>query len=245
VGLVLDELDALGVANETLVVVHGDHGWDLGEHGMWGKQALWDPTTRVPLLIRAPWAAAAAGRRVRGFFEMVDLFDTVVELAGLPPPPDRNDGRSAAAAFRGPAAPALRTEAYSQYPRCKKAANDSSFDPRNPCTTGRMGQRTAFGWMGYSVRTAAWRYTVWLPWDGAAQQARWGAPAGRELYRHAEEPGVSFDTEQENLAADPAHNATAAALHAKLYAAWRSWAPRGHPGTRGGLEEDPNRKSIE
>ena len=65
--------------------------------------------------------------------------------------------------------------------------------------------------------------------------------AGRERYRHAEEPGVSFDT-QENLAAAPAHSATAAALHARLHAAWRSWAPRGHRGTRRGLGRGPEQK---
>ena len=58
----------------------------------------------------------------------------------------------------------------------------SFFNDHNPCTTGRLGQRTAFGWMGYTVRVHRYRYTIWLVWDGHAQQADWSQVAGRELY---------------------------------------------------------------
>ncbi len=98
------------------------------------------------------------------------------------------------AAGPGPAAPAgLRRAAYSQYPRCVNLLNEtrlatnrtpslSFFNDHNPCTTGRLGQRTAFGWMGYTVRVHRYRYTIWLVWDGHAQQADWSQVAGRELY---------------------------------------------------------------
>eukprot|EP01043_Picozoa_sp_COSAG02_P042702 COSAG02_NODE_3651_length_6415_cov_50.343097_3_plen_81_part_00 len=44
------------------------HGWNLGEHGMWGKQALWDPTNRVPLIISVPWFKQSAAKRYAPFF---------------------------------------------------------------------------------------------------------------------------------------------------------------------------------
>ena len=55
VGVVLNELDTLGLTPTTLVVFHADHGWALGEHGQWQKFNNWEVGTRVPLIIRAPW----------------------------------------------------------------------------------------------------------------------------------------------------------------------------------------------
>ena len=98
----------------------------------------------------------------------------------------------------------------------------------NPCTTGPMGQRTAFGWMGYSIRVEGWRFTVWLGWDGQRQQAQWQDEAGRELYAYATgaDGDRSFDTEPRNLAHEPAHATTAGTLYRQLRVAWGSWAPR-------------------
>ena len=223
---------------------------------MWGKQAIWDPTTRVPLIISVPWFKHSAAKRFAPFFEMIDLFNTVVDLAGLPPPADVNDGTSAARFFQAGAADHHgKDAAFMQYPRCIKpqrsASSDnrssslqplawppslSEFDDHNPCTTGRQGQRTAFGWMGYSIRTFDWRYSVWLPWNGTSQTADWAvvdAPPGtyQELYAHGTSRNTtdwdSFDTEGENLAAadplPPLHARAIAMLHARLHAAVLSW----------------------
>ena len=54
-GRVLDELDALDLTGSTLVVMHSDHGWHLGEYNMWEKRTLFENAARVPLVIRAPW----------------------------------------------------------------------------------------------------------------------------------------------------------------------------------------------
>ena len=53
----LDELDALGLRNDTLVVMLSDHGWHLGEYAMWEKRTVWELGTRVPMMIRVPWLA--------------------------------------------------------------------------------------------------------------------------------------------------------------------------------------------
>ena len=90
-GRVLDALEASGRADNTIVVVWGDHGWHLGEKLITGKNSLWDRSTRVPLILAGPGIAAGAkcGRPA----ELLDLFPTLLELTGLPDRPDL-DGHS-------------------------------------------------------------------------------------------------------------------------------------------------------
>ncbi len=108
IGLVLGELDALELTQSTLVVMHADHGWALGEHGQWQKFNNWEVGVRVPLLIRAPWlGAAAASQRSSALVELVDIFPTMVELSGLELPTGDDlplDGISLAPVLRARAA---------------------------------------------------------------------------------------------------------------------------------------------
>ena len=83
VGLVLDKLDRLGLAENTVVVLFGDHGFSLGEHGLWSKHSTFDVALRAPLIVRAPGVRAG---RAAGLVEFVDLFPSLVDLAGLPAP---------------------------------------------------------------------------------------------------------------------------------------------------------------
>lgn len=83
VGLVLDALDRLGLKDNTIVIFMSDHGYMLGEHGQWQKNALWESSLRTPLIIRSPGAqgnGAASPKPV----ELLDIYPTLVELAGLP-----------------------------------------------------------------------------------------------------------------------------------------------------------------
>ena len=115
-GKVLGVLDDLGVTPTTLVVVHSDHGWQLGEHGEWGKHTNWEQALRVPLLIRAPWAAASsAGRHTHSYTELIDLYRTIASLAGLPDESIASDvdGTNVAALLEVPAT-SLKEEAYAQ-----------------------------------------------------------------------------------------------------------------------------------
>jgi arylsulfatase A-like enzyme len=96
----LDHLDALGVLENTLVVVLGDHGESLGEHGIFFEHhGLYDVTTRPPLILCAP-GRVAAGRRVESIVMTPDLAPTVLELLGLPVPA-RMEGRSLAGLLAG------------------------------------------------------------------------------------------------------------------------------------------------
>lgn len=133
IGRVLDALEARGLAGNTLVVLTSDHGFHLGDHGMWCKATNFEWATRVPLIVRVPGKTAAAGRRTRAVAELLDLYPTFCELAGLPRP-KWVQGKSFVPLFDDPGKP-HKPAAASQYYR-----GDA---------------------MGYSIRTANHRYTEW------------------------------------------------------------------------------------
>ena len=90
IGRVLDALDAEGLADNTIVVLWGDHGWHLGDHGMWCKHTNYEQAAHIPLLLSMPRGRAGI---TEALVETVDLYPTLAELAGLPTP-DGLDGRS-------------------------------------------------------------------------------------------------------------------------------------------------------
>jgi iduronate 2-sulfatase len=103
-GKVLDELDHLGLATNTIVILWGDHGWHLGDHGWWCKHTNYEEATRIPLLVVVPGLTQPGSRASRALVESVDLYPTLAELAGLPAPnvPQGRDGRSFVHALRDP-----------------------------------------------------------------------------------------------------------------------------------------------
>ena len=98
VGIVLDELDRLGLADNTIVCVLGDHGYHLGEQGLWGKTTNFELDTRVPLIVRMP-GMKSKGKKSQSLVELVDVYPTLVEAAGLPGKPKA--GRSEFSSFAG------------------------------------------------------------------------------------------------------------------------------------------------
>lgn len=116
IGKVLDELDRSGLSRNTVVVLWGDHGFHLGDHGIWTKHTNMEQATRIPLIFAGP--SIGAGRTTRQLAETVDIFPTLATLARLAPPrgPQPIDGISMTPVLRDPAA-RVRSYAYHAYPR--------------------------------------------------------------------------------------------------------------------------------
>jgi iduronate 2-sulfatase len=134
-GRVLDALKHLGVADNTIIVVSGDHGWHLGEHGLWHKRSLFEQSARVPFIIHAP-GVNGNGQSSSSLVELLDIFPTLCDLAGLKPPAVLQ-GKSLRPVLNDPRA----------------TVHDAAF------TQARRGAN-ASNW-GRSVRTARWRCTEW------------------------------------------------------------------------------------
>lgn len=83
VGRILERLEKSGKADNTIVVLWGDHGWHLGEHAVWGKHTLFEESLRSPLIIRYP-GMTNAGSKTQAIVESIDIFPTLCELAKLP-----------------------------------------------------------------------------------------------------------------------------------------------------------------
>ena len=142
IGRLLDELDRLELREKTIVVVYGDHGFHLGEHGLWGKVTNFELATRVPLIVSAP--GLSTGGRAESLTELLDLYPTLSDLAGLPRP-GHLEGESFVSVLGDPSK-TIRTAAFSQMTRGKT--------------------------MGYSVRVDGLRYTEWVDRRSGRVEAR-------------------------------------------------------------------------
>jgi uncharacterized sulfatase len=131
-GRLLDELDRLGIADNTVVVLVADHGWHLGQKGMWAKMTLFENSARVPLIIADP-RKQTGGSRSKAVAESLDIYPTLVELCGLPLPKHLH-GASLARFLDDP-----------------RAAWD------RPARTVMLRN----GHLARSMRTPRWRYTEW------------------------------------------------------------------------------------
>lgn len=119
IGRVLDELDHQQLADDTIVVLWGDHGFHLGDHGYWTKHTNYEQANRIPLLMVAPGVTQPA-TSTRQLAESADVYPTLAELAGLgvPTGPQRIDGRSLVPVLRDPSA-RVRDHAYHVFPKAK------------------------------------------------------------------------------------------------------------------------------
>jgi len=117
IGRVLDELDQLGLADSTIIVLWGDNGFHLGDHGIWTKHTNYEQAVRIPLIIVAP-GVTTPGSVTRQIAENVDIFPTLAELAGLPRPtgPQPIDGVSLTPVLHDPTA-RVDDHAYHCFPR--------------------------------------------------------------------------------------------------------------------------------
>ena len=152
VGRLLDRLDQLGLAKNTIVVLWGDHGFKLGEMNGWAKMSNYLIDTHSPLIIRAP-GVVPPGLKLEQMVELVDVYPTLSELAGLPVP-DWLQGTSAVSLVQRPNRPWKRA-VFSQFLR-----------------RGRWVGADGVETMGYSMRTDRFHYVAWMDWATKKISAR-------------------------------------------------------------------------
>ncbi|QEG22943.1 sulfatase [Mariniblastus fucicola] len=103
IGRIIETLDRTGLAEDTIIVLWSDHGWQLGEHGLWNKHSCFETSMWTPLIISVPGDdAIKAGQRATGIVELIDLYPTICELSGVAAP-ENLDGNSLVPALQDPA----------------------------------------------------------------------------------------------------------------------------------------------
>ncbi len=112
VGRILKKLEALGVRDNTIIALWGDHGWHLGEHAIWGKHALFEESLRSPLIIHYR-GIPHPGKATESIVETLDIFPTLADLAGLPKP-DSVNGVSLRSILEDPQAPGHSAISYTR-----------------------------------------------------------------------------------------------------------------------------------
>ncbi len=141
-GRVLDALDASGLSDNTIIVFWGDHGWHLGDHGMWCKHTNYEQAAHIPVIIAAP--GVTGGQRTRALIESCDIYPTLAEISGISAP-EQGDGRSFASVLKNPDS-STRDHAIHVYPR----------------GAGRIGR---------AIRTQRHRLVEWKKPDDAPESA--------------------------------------------------------------------------
>ena len=136
-GRVLDALDRLGLAGNTIIVFTSDHGYHLGDHGLWQKDTLFERSARVPLIVAGP-GTTARGQTAPGVVEMIDLYPTLADLCGL------------------------ATPQYLEGVSLRPMLSDAKREVKSAAFT--QSRRRANGRDGVSVRSGRWRY---IEWEGA------------------------------------------------------------------------------
>ena len=239
-GKVLDALEdpngdgsnADSITDNTIVILFGDHGFHLGDHGaFWAKHSNYEISTRVPFIIRSPGMSAlgTSGTTTNAPVELVDVFPTLLDLCSLPVPDETTritaqDDTELYQVLEGTTLLPLledsqqpwKSAAFSQYQRY--ISYKSSYDSDRTLSPAGGGKG-----MGYSIRTDRYRYTEWWktrgdygkfgsndannPYDPDASRVVASQASLVELYDYQNDPG-----ETENLAY------TQAAVHAALIA---------------------------
>jgi iduronate 2-sulfatase len=176
IGKVVASLDELGLAENTIIVLWGDHGWHLGDHGMWCKHTNYEQATRIPILISGP--GIKPGQRTSALIETVDLYPTLLELTGQSTPETGIagmglDGKSVVPVLKDPSQK-VNDYVFHAYPRAEKTDD----------TKRKL--------IGRAVRNDRYRLVEWKEPNDPAEKA------AIELYDYQTDPLEKKNLAQEN-----------------------------------------------
>uniref|UniRef100_H2YQV4 Iduronate 2-sulfatase n=1 Tax=Ciona savignyi TaxID=51511 RepID=H2YQV4_CIOSA len=217
VGKVLQQLEDSGFADDTIIVLMGDHGWSLGEHGDWCKYENFEVVTRVPLLVHIPGMTDAYHRKAsnNGLVEAVDLYPTLAELAQIPIPPtcpenpfnvSLNEEKNIYS-WNTIIPVSWKSAVFSQYPR------PSDYPQENTDLPNLKDIRI----MGYTMRTHHHRFTEWVTFDPVHFFANFSQIHARELYLRDSDPLEIY-----NVANLEMYSGLVSKLHTRLVKGWRN-----------------------
>ena len=207
IGKILDELERLGLSENTIIMLWGDHGWHLGEHGIWGKATLYDISTRAPLIVSAP-GMKARGKQSDALVEFLDMYPTLCELTNLPVP-SHVQGKSFRHLLNNPGSKG-KEAAFSQFPspalrewaslpldtvmrkKFNELAERKEYEIQQEF--GDIWDRELFEYhlMGYAMRTDRYRFIRWVDIRKPEKSL------ALELYDHKTDPNETV-----NLAKNP------------------------------------------
>ena len=202
----LSALDEAGVRDNTIIILWSDHGWHLGDMGIWGKATNYEIATRVPLIISTPnMSAAIRGKKSNALVELVDMYPTLCDLAGVSLPAHL-EGQSFAPLLSDPGRD-WKKAVFSQFPTpalrewaanpLSKGMRETSFGPLIEEVEESIKAQQGDKWnrdlfenrlMGYAMRTDNYRFVVWK--DYKDPEAK---PIFFELYDHQKDPSETIN----------------------------------------------------
>ncbi|MDO5968360.1 sulfatase [Flavivirga aquimarina] len=178
VGRLMNELERLGLKENTTVVLWGDHGWKLGEHNGWGKQTNYEIDTRVPLIISGD-NVNSKGKTTNALTEFVDIYPTLCDITGFDIPKYLH-GKSLKPLLKNPNEK-IKNAAYSQFLLGKYGPLKDRKEEK----------------MGYTVRTDRYRYVEWYKWIKESNTR--GDFIARELFDHDKDPQENINIANDGI----------------------------------------------
>lgn len=211
VGKMLKALEEEGLKENTIVMLWSDHGWHLGDLGIWGKATNYEIATRVPLIVSTPnMSKEVRGQKTNALVELVDMYPTLCDLAGIDIPA-HTEGQSFKPLLNNPEK-TWKTAAFMQFPN--PALREWAANPLSPGmretyfgkllkdVETRIKKQQGTTWdrdlfenrlMGYSMRTANHRFTVWKDYTNKSAE-----PIFYELYDHKIDPEETINIADQN-----------------------------------------------
>ncbi|MEP5544154.1 sulfatase [Maribacter dokdonensis] len=211
IGKMLKALEEEGLRDNTIIMLWSDHGWHLGDMGIWGKATNYEIATRVPLIVSTPnMPDAVRGSKTNALVELVDMYPTLCELAGVSIP-ESVEGQSFKPLLTNPNME-WKTAAFTQFPSpalrewaanpLSKGMRETSFGPLLEEVEDRIKKQQGDKWnrdlfenrlMGYSMRTSQYRFTVWKDYTDTKAK-----PIFFELYDHQSDPKETVNIANDN-----------------------------------------------